>query len=61
MDKPRKAVPGKADAKPKPARKRRKTNAAESASGSPKEFGGPPGPEPTRYGDWQIKGRVSDF
>ena len=30
---------------------------------SPKkeEFGGPKGPEPTRYGDWQIKGRVSDF
>jgi hypothetical protein len=25
------------------------------------EIGGPPGPEPTRYGDWQIKGRVSDF
>lgn len=27
----------------------------------PKELGGPPGPEPTRYGDWQYKGRVSDF
>ena len=27
----------------------------------PKEIGGPDGPEPTRYGDWQIKGRVSDF
>lgn len=26
-----------------------------------KEIGGPPGPEPTRYGDWEIKGRVSDF
>lgn len=26
-----------------------------------KEFGGPPGPEPTRYGDWQYKGRVTDF
>ncbi len=25
------------------------------------EIGGPPGPEPTRYGDWSIKGRVSDF
>ena len=25
------------------------------------EIGGPEGPEPTRYGDWQIKGRVSDF
>jgi homeobox protein ESX1 len=27
----------------------------------PKEVGGPSGPEPTRYGDWERKGRVSDF
>jgi hypothetical protein len=27
----------------------------------PKEIGGPPGPEPTRYGDWAYKGRVTDF
>jgi hypothetical protein len=27
----------------------------------PEEIGGPPGPEPTRYGDWQYKGRVTDF
>lgn len=26
-----------------------------------KEFGGPKGPEPTRYGDWERKGIVSDF
>lgn len=25
------------------------------------EKGGPRGPEPTRYGDWERKGRVSDF
>ncbi|XP_030555234.1 succinate dehydrogenase assembly factor 4, mitochondrial [Drosophila novamexicana] len=25
------------------------------------EIGGPAGPEPTRYGDWERKGRVSDF
>ncbi|CCD68997.1 Succinate dehydrogenase assembly factor 4, mitochondrial [Caenorhabditis elegans] len=25
------------------------------------EVGGPAGPEPTRYGDWERKGRVSDF
>ncbi len=25
------------------------------------EIGGPKGPEPTRYGDWEVKGRVSDF
>ncbi len=27
----------------------------------PKEIGGPPGPEPTRYGDWQYNGRCTDF
>ena len=27
----------------------------------PKEIGGPPGPEPTRYGDWESKGRCTDF
>lgn len=27
----------------------------------PKEVDGPKGPEPTRYGDWERKGRVSDF
>ncbi|MEI6160548.1 MAG: DUF1674 domain-containing protein [Roseococcus sp.] len=25
------------------------------------EDGGPAGPEPTRYNDWERKGRVSDF
>lgn len=25
------------------------------------EIGGPKGPEPTRYGDWERKGRVIDF
>jgi hypothetical protein len=25
------------------------------------EIGGPRGPEPVRYGDWEIKGRCSDF
>ena len=27
----------------------------------PKELGGRNGPEPTRYGDWEKKGIVSDF
>jgi hypothetical protein len=27
----------------------------------PKEAGGPAGPEPTRYGDWEKKGLTSDF
>ena len=25
------------------------------------ETGGPKGPEPTRYGDWEKKGRCIDF
>jgi hypothetical protein len=25
------------------------------------EIGGPEGPEPTRYGDWEKGGRCSDF
>jgi hypothetical protein len=27
----------------------------------PKEIGGPEGLEPTRYGDWEKKGRCIDF
>ena len=27
----------------------------------PREINGPKGPEPTRYGDWEQKGRCSDF
>lgn len=27
----------------------------------PKELGGPKGPEPTRYGDWERNGRCIDF
>ena len=26
-----------------------------------KEINGPKGPEPTRYGDWEIKGITYDF
>jgi hypothetical protein len=37
-----------------PAAKRR-------THGMPEEIGGPEGPEPTRYGDWERKGRCIDF
>lgn len=30
-------------------------------AGSEAETGGPQGPEPTRYGDWERKGRCVDF
>lgn len=36
--------------------------AAEGDAGDePKEIGGPKGPEPTRFGDWERGGRCSDF
>ena len=31
------------------------------ASNRPKEVGGRSGPEPTRYGDWEVNGLTSDF
>ena len=33
----------------------------EKAPDRPKEIGGPDGPEPTRYGDWERKGICVDF
>lgn len=34
---------------------------APPSESKPKEIGGPAGPEPTRYGDWEQKGRCTDF
>jgi hypothetical protein len=31
------------------------------ASGRQREIGGREGPEPTRYGDWELRGRCIDF
>lgn len=33
----------------------------EHEAAMPKEIGGRGGLEPVRYGDWEIKGRASDF
>ena len=30
-------------------------------AGKTREVGGPAGPDPTRYGDWERKGRCIDF
>lgn len=35
--------------------------AAEPKMELPPELGGRKGPEPTRYGDWEKKGIISDF
>jgi hypothetical protein len=34
---------------------------AQPAVITPEEVGGPKGLEPTRFGDWERKGRCSDF
>lgn len=34
---------------------------AEKPAPHPPEHGGQKGPEPTRYGDWEKKGIISDF
>jgi hypothetical protein len=32
-----------------------------AAAAAPREVGGREGPEPTRYGDWESRGRCIDF
>jgi hypothetical protein len=39
----------------------RRKAAEENTKPREKEFQGPKGPEPTRYGDWEKKGIASDF
>lgn len=43
------------------ARPSAKAPEREPASQRDGELGGPDGPEPTRYGDWERKGRCIDF
>ncbi len=58
------AAPGKALT---PAARRALEEAAQrrkaecEAADQPVELGGPKGPEPTRYGDWERKGLAVDF
>lgn len=35
--------------------------APDASVSRPKEIGGPKGPEPTRFGDWERDGRCVDF
>ena len=39
----------------------RHAEAAAREAALPKEIGGRGGKEPTRYGDWEVKGMASDF
>jgi hypothetical protein len=57
-DKSGKAIPAAAERALAEAETRRK---ATPAPDLPKEVGGAKGPEPTRFGDWEVKGITSDF
>ena len=39
----------------------RSADESDGPASAPREMNGPKGPEPTRYGDWEQKGRCSDF
>jgi hypothetical protein len=57
---PNKKLPPAAERALKEAAERRAQRDAEAKTAT-KEIGGPSGPEPTRYGDWEKKGLTSDF
>jgi hypothetical protein len=52
---PADAHPAAADADPAAA------DADPAAAAPPAEIGGRDGPEPTRFGDWELRGRCIDF
>jgi hypothetical protein len=58
---PRKSLSPEAQRALAEAEARRAAAAQAAAQPRPKESGGPKGPEPTRYGDWENKGIASDF
>jgi hypothetical protein len=39
----------------------RRAEAERQRHAAPKEIGGRDGPDPARYGDWEVKGIASDF
>jgi hypothetical protein len=43
------------------AEERRRRQAASAPAALPKEVSGREGPEPVRYGDWEVKGIATDF
>jgi hypothetical protein len=58
---PRKPLTPEAQRALAEAEARRAAAAQAAPQPLPKESGGPKGPEPTRYGDWENKGIASDF
>jgi hypothetical protein len=47
--------------KPLPKAEQTPTDTNISKVETEKEYGGPKGKDPTRYGDWEMKGRCIDF
>jgi len=58
MTTPKKDLPAEAVRALKEAEERKK---AQKLPDWPTELGGRDGPEPTRFGDWEKKGILSDF
>ncbi len=59
---PIRGAPTKETAAAKPGKIGKPDKAGKSGEdGKAKEIGGPSGPEPTRYGDWERKGICVDF
>ena len=60
---PANAAPGKAltPAARRALEEAEARHAAAQAAAPPPEQGGPKGPEPTRFGDWERKGIAVDF
>ena len=51
----------KSDAEPVSAKDAARKKPQPGDAPPAREIGGPKGPEPTRYGDWESNGRCSDF
>ncbi|MBC7905505.1 MAG: DUF1674 domain-containing protein [Rhodospirillaceae bacterium] len=49
------------DEKTEPAAEKAEENKDATDKAPATEIGGPAGPEPTRFGDWEKGGRCSDF
>ncbi|MCO5132729.1 MAG: DUF1674 domain-containing protein [Xanthobacteraceae bacterium] len=56
----RKSLPDAAKRALAEAEARRAAAATQAVPATP-EINGPKGPEPTRFGDWEVKGIASDF
>jgi hypothetical protein len=52
---------GKQDSRPKAPERNEPVDRSSKMDERPREIGGPRGPEPTRYGDWERAGRCIDF